>query len=55
MDTKFRSAWIVAMRSETAAPDVLAGGEEEDGPVLNAVAPLGLDFALQTGFYLGFR
>jgi len=54
MHTKFGSAWIGSVRSESAAPDVLAGGDEEDRPVLNAVAPLGLDLVLETGSYLAF-
>ena len=54
MHTKSRSAWIVPVRSESAAPDVLAGGDEEDRPVLNAVAPLCLDLVRETGSYLAF-
>ena len=55
MDAKFGSAWIVPVGSETAAPDVLPGGDEEDRPVLNTVAPLCLDLELKTGSDLAFR
>ena len=55
MHTKFGSARIGSVRSESAASDVLAGGDEEDGPVLDAVAPLGLDLVLETGSDLAFR
>lgn len=54
MHTQFGSAWIAPMRPETAAPDVLAGDDEEDRPVLDAVNLLCLDFALQTGADLDF-
>jgi hypothetical protein len=53
--TKFGSAWIGSVRSESAAPDVLAGGDEEDRPVLDAMAPLCLDLVLKTGSDLAFR
>jgi hypothetical protein len=55
MHTEFGSAWMFVVWSETAAPDVLPGGEEEDRPVLNAVAALCLDLALETGTDLSFR
>ena len=52
MHTELGNAWILTMWSETATADVLPGGEQEDRPVLNAVAPLCLDLALETGTYL---
>jgi hypothetical protein len=52
--TEFGSARIGSVRPESAAPDVLAGGDEKDRPVLNAVALLGLDLLLKSGADLAF-
>ena len=40
MHAEFGNAWILPVWPQTAAPDVLPGGKQEDRPVLNAVAPL---------------
>ena len=54
MHPEFGSIWIIPVGSEAAAPDMLAGADEEDRPVLNAVTLLGLDLALETGLDLAF-
>lgn len=55
MHTQFGNAWMFPAWAETAAPDVLASGEEEDRPILNAVASLCLNLALKTSTDLLLR
>ena len=52
--TEFGIAGILPAWPQAATPDVLTGGEKEDRPVLNAMAPLGLDLALETSTDLPF-